>query len=177
MGSKSPKEIKNRRKVHFFLCLIFVLLSWCCNISVFPPVMRIADWWKEHLRVCSSRGWNDEENRRHVSSRARAFPENLLFLLSQPSPMHIAFSKRTREFLPLFGRSFFVCFLDYYWGILVGFTNRVPNTLASCWYIVCYKLICEGCESKKCKISVVRACCANAREGFRCWSLLLEVGI
>ncbi len=177
MGGKSPKEIKNRRKVHFFLSVVFILPFWCCNIGLFSSIICIADWWKEHLRVYSSRGWNDEENRRHVSSRARAFPANLHFLLSQPSPMHIAFSKKTREFLPLFCWSFFVCFLDYYWGILVRFTNRVPNTLTSCWYIVCYKLICEGCESKKCKISVMRAYVAHAREGFRRWSLLLEVGI
>ena len=59
-----------------------------------------------------------------------------------------------REFLPLFGRSFLVCFLDYSWVILVGFTNYVPNTIVTSWNIMCYKLICESCESKKCKISV-----------------------
>ena len=176
MGSKSPKEIKNRRKVHFFLCVVFVLPSWCCNIDIFPPVMRIADWQKEHMRVCSSRGWNDEENRRHVSSRARIPCEFALFAFTTFTNAHCVFLK-TREFLPLFGRSCFVCFLDFYWGILVGFTNCVPNTLASCWYIVCYKLICEGCESKKCKIAVVRAYVAHAREEFRRWSLLLEVAI
>ena len=114
-GKQKPEREKK------FLCLIFVLLSWCCNISVFPPVMRIADWWKEHLRVCSSRGWNDEENRRHVSSRARAFPENLLFLLSQPSPMHIAFSKKNKRISPTFWEVVFCLFS----GLLLGHLSRI----------------------------------------------------
>ena len=95
-GKQKPeRDKKSKKSVLFSLCGLYsaiLMLQYEC----FLPVMRIADWWKEHMRVCSSRGWNDEENRRHVSSRARAFPANLHFLLSQPSPCTLRFLKNKR---------------------------------------------------------------------------------
>ena len=136
-------------------------------------VVRIADWWKEHMRVYSSRGWN-EEKIEVTFPRVRAHSLRICtFCFHNLHQCTLRFLKGKRISLT-FSLVVFVRFPDYYWVILAGFTNCVPNTLVSCWYISCYKLICEGCESKKCKISVVRAYVAHACEEFRRWSLSIE---
>ena len=52
----------------------------------------------------------------------------------------------------------------YRTGFGARLKNAVPNTLIFHWIAIDYIEICEGCESKKHKISVVRAC-AHTREG------------
>lgn len=116
--------------------------------------------------------WNGSEW--WVFSRVRvtrAFPGNFDLLLSQPSQKGSYFCQNTGSLSGSWMEEFpnFWALVEYLLALFsICLTNFVPNRVVIIWIWLFYRGFCEGCESKKLKIAVVRAY-TRAREFFLCF--------
>lgn len=117
------------------------VLNFCVN-----PFAVLWNRWNLHFREC-------------VFARAchaRALQRFLSFCFHNLHQTPQSFPKKEGK-TSQFRKVLFHLFLSFILSILGISANSVPNTLVSCWLIICYAWFCEGCESKKYEIAVVRA--------------------